>query len=242
MRAMVSVALAGAFLVSTVGLAAAQQYTPSAPAAAPAARPTTSAGTIALIDVSLVFDKHARFQAEMEAMKNEVKAYEQVLRTAQQDLQTQSEKLKQYQAGSEQYKKLEEDLARKANELKLQSALKRKEFLEREAESYFRVYREVESVVGAFAQRNGITLVLRYSAQDINPKDRESVLRGINRPVVYRQPYLDITETILAHLNVAARPAAPAGTAIPGGGAPVINPGPARNPNAFPIPGGTTPR
>jgi Skp family chaperone for outer membrane proteins len=232
-RAIVSVALAGAFLVSTVGLTTAQQYNPAAPTAAPAARAATSAGTIALIDVSLVFDKHARFQAEMEAMKNEVKAYEQVLRTAQAELQAAMEKLKQYQPGSDLYKKGEEDLARKSNELKLQSALKRKEFLEREAEAYFRVYREVESVVGAFAQRNGITLVLRYSAQEINSKDRESVLRGINRPVVYRQPYLDITETILSHLNIAARPAVGPPNAGPG----AINPGPARNPAAFPIPG-----
>lgn len=237
MRALVSVALTGACLLSAVGLASAQQYAPTAPAAAPAAR-SSNAGTIALIDVSLVFDKHTRFQAEMNAMKEEVKAYEQVLRNAQTDLQTKAEKLKQYQPGSDQYKKGEEELARQSNELKLQSSLKRKEFLEREAEAYFRVYREVESVVQAFAQRNGITLVLRYSAQDINAKDRESVLRGINRPVVYREPYLDITQTILTHLNIAARPAAaPGGVAAPSGGAPVINPGPARNPGAFPIPG-----
>jgi len=234
---MVSVALAGAFLLTTVGLASAQTYPPAAAPAA--ARSTTSAGTIALIDVSLVFDKHGRFQAEMEAMKNEVKAYEQVLTTAQTDLRAQAEKMKQYQPGSDQYKKTEEDLARKSNELKLQSTLKRKEFLEREAEAYFRVYREIESVVGAFAQRNGITLVLRYSAQEINPKDRESVLRGINRPVVYRQPYLDITETILSHLNIASRPAAAPAPGIPGGVGPAGGGTATRpNPNAFPIPGG----
>jgi hypothetical protein len=88
--------------------------------------------------------------------------------------------------------------------------------------------------VAYHCSRNGTLLVLRYSNQDINQKDRDSVHRGINRPIVYRQPYLDITEAILAQLNprgaVGGGPAAPTGPGI-NVPRPTVNPGPAFNPN-----------
>jgi Skp family chaperone for outer membrane proteins len=213
-----------AAIIGWVASAQAQFAPPAgAPAAAPAAAPIpqrqAATGGIALLDVGAVFDKHARFQAEMNAMKAEVKQFEDYLRTAQQGMQAKAEKLKQYQPGTEPYKKVEEELLVDGNNLKTQTQIKRKEFLEREADAYFRVYREIESVVAYHCSRNGTLLVLRYSNQDINQKDRDSVLRGINRPIVFRQPYLDITDAILAQLN-------PRGTVgpVPPTGGPGVNP------------------
>lgn len=227
----------------------AQQFAPGGAAAAPAAAPARQSpfpGGIALIDVSVIFDKHNRFQAQMEAMKNEVKAFEVVLRQKQEAINAEAEKAKQFQPGSPQYKEIEERVARMTNDLKLETGFKRKEFLEREAEAYFQVYREIESVVGQYATRYGLSLVLRYGSQEINSKDRESVLRGINRPVVFRQPYLDITGPILAQLNLGTSPPAatpPAGQVNGPSGQPNFGPA-GTNPNAGRVfvPGATQPR
>lgn len=229
-----------AVAIGWVAAAQAQQFngppvgSPGVAAPAPVARPAPPPSAIALLDVGMVFDKHNRFQAEMNAMKAEVKGFEDFLRNEQTQLQAQAEKLKQYQPGTDPFKQLEEQILIKSNDLKTKTQIKRKEFLEREADAYFRVYREIESVVNQFSQRNGIALVLRYSNQAINQKDRDSVLRGINRPIVYSQPSLDITTTILAYLNPpgSAAPAPPVG---PGPG-----PGPGRDPSAtrYPAPQG----
>lgn len=210
---------------------------PAPAAPAPAARAAFPGG-IALLDVSVIFDKHNRFQGQMEAMKAEVKQFEEYLRSKQAAIQAEAEKAKQFQPGSPQYKQIEETVVRMQNDLKIETGFKRKEFLEREAEAYYAVYREVESVVASYSQRYGVSLVLRYGSQEINPKDRESVLRGINRPVVFRQNYLDITEPILAQLNLGTRPVVPSGGAPTGLPQPGVPAGPGVTPGFPPAVGG----
>ena len=80
------------------------------------------------------------------------------------------------------------------------TALKRKDFLQREARVYYNVYAEVVKEVEYFAQRQGIDLVVRFNSGQIDPQDRKSVLEGVNRAVVY-QRHLNITSHILNRLN-----------------------------------------
>ena len=47
---------------------------------------------------------------------------------------------------------------------------------------------------------NGIELVLRYSAEPMDPQNRQSILQGVNRPLVYHRD-LDITGEVLDRLN-----------------------------------------
>lgn len=206
-------------LVVTAATALAQQGNFQRPTsqAAPAQR-------IALLDVGVIFDKHSRFQSEMEQMKNEVSQFEASLRTQQEDIRKRIEQAREYEPGTEPFKRIEEQVARMQAKLKIDTQLKRKEFLEREADAYYRVYREIQSVVAAYARRYQITLVFSYSTKEIDPRSRDSVLRGINRPIVYREGYLDITAQVLAQLNLGAQAqpaAAPVGGSraqIPTGG------------------------
>ena len=50
----------------------------------------------------------------------------------------------------------------------------------------------------------GISLVLRYNGEEIRPDDRNSVLAGVNRAIVY-QNNLDITKEISDRVNRLAR-------------------------------------
>jgi hypothetical protein len=54
--------------------------------------------------------------------------------------------------------------------------------------------------VANFARQNNISLVLRFSSEPIEPDDRNSVLQGINRAVVY-QNQLNITGHVLKEIN-----------------------------------------
>ena len=160
----------------------------------------TGGTAVAVIDVPYIFKNHVRFQQQIEDIKKDIDAYKEVVTQQQTQLRTESEKLNQFKPGTREYKDAEENIARMRVEFQLDSAKRQKEFMEREAKIYFNVYKEVEAAVADFATRNRVGLVLRYSAEDMDPSKRESIMQGINRFVIY-QNRLNITDLILDTLN-----------------------------------------
>ena len=173
------------------------------PAGAPArpAAPAATAGTnVVVIDVAFIYKNHNRFNATMLDIKTDIEKFEAYVRKKQTDFKSLGEALGQYNAGSQEYKQKEEELARLQSDLQVEVGLKRKEFLQQEARVYFRVYKEIEQEVRTFAERNAIQLVLRYNRDEMKEDDRQSVLAGVNRAILYQQGR-DITELILGKLN-----------------------------------------
>ena len=138
-----------------------------------AARPAyaqTSGTAVAVIDIPYIFKNHVRFQQQIEDIKKDIDAYKEVVTQQQTQLRTEAEKLDQFKPGTREYKDVEENIARMRVEFQLESAKRQKDFMEREAKVYFNVYKEIEAAVADFAARNRIGLVLRYSAEDMDPE------------------------------------------------------------------------
>ncbi len=168
-------------------------------------------GAVAVIDVSKIFKEHQRFRASLEDMKKDVEAAEASLRKDGDEIKKLVEQAKQqYTPGSPQYKQQEELIATKNAQLQLKMNLQKKGFMEQEAKIYYNVYKEIEAEVERFAIRHRITLVLRYNDIDMTPDNRQQVLAGVNRAVVY-QNNIDITKDILDQMNRQTRPAPPNG-------------------------------
>ncbi len=161
------------------------------------------------MDVSRVFKEHARFNAEMNSMKAEVQTAEGNMKRKADDLQQRMEELKELAPGSPDSKRLEEYVATERAKMQVDVQLQRKEFLQKEAKIYHMVYREVQQEVEYFANRYGISAVMRFSAEQANVEQPDEVLRDINKSVVWFAPHLDITNDILRALNNGA--VAPAG-------------------------------
>jgi Skp family chaperone for outer membrane proteins len=172
---------------------------------------------VAVIDISYIFKKHDRFRATMDAMKKEMEATEADLKAERDKIAQKEEQRNTYNAGSPEYKQMDEQLARDMSEFNLKMTKIRKEFLEREAKVYYQTYVEVSQAVGVYAQRHDIGLVIRFNGEPVDPNKREDVLREINKPVVF-QNQVDITPDVLALINstgaapatTATRPGAPA--------------------------------
>lgn len=206
-----------------------------APAAAPASA-APAAPTMAVIDVAKIFKNHQRFMQAMNDIKKEIEDFDTFVKGEQQKLKTTSEQLQQFRPGTTEYKQREEYLARMGSELQVKIGLKKKEFLETEARTYFQYYREIEQSVANFARLNKISFVLRFNSEDMKEDDRSSVLQGVNKAVVYYNPSYDITNYILQDLNrggtttpASTPPANATGVRQPVGPAPpqrtAINPG-----------------
>ena len=194
-----------------------QNYAPRAqPRSVPGGPTTPSAGPVpkgaplALVDIGYIFKNHPEFTANIERMKNEVKQFENQLRQKHQDLQKKQARLSEYNVGSADYKRLEEEIATAQAQLQATTGLKRKEILEREAKIYFSFYQKVRQAVAGYAFNKQIAVVLRFNREEINSQDRGAVLQGVNRPVVNYQKNLDITDEVMQVLgvpgNLATRP------------------------------------
>jgi Skp family chaperone for outer membrane proteins len=182
-----------------------------APAASGAARgpitPVRPSGTnVAVIDISLVFEHFPGFQKKMEELKAQVEEFEGQMKAEGGKMMKMKEQLDEYTRGSDKYKELEEEMARKNSDMQIQVAKQRREFLEQEARIYFEAYGQVYREVSTLAERNDIKLVLRFSSEQMKPDDRNSVLTGVNRPVVY-QRNLNITNLVIASLGGTPPPA-----------------------------------
>lgn len=170
---------------------------------------------MAVIDVSKIFKNHTRFKQAMESMKAEVKAFEATLQERGKQINDLKKQMQPFEPGSTEYKQLEAQIMKIQADGQIEATQKRKDFLAREARIYFDVYNEVTADVARFAEQHGIQLVVRFNSEQIDAKDRNSVLEGVNRAVVY-QSKLNITNNILQRLEqkrVAQNPAAARGGA-----------------------------
>ncbi len=181
-----------ATLVATVALVGFEAQTASA----------QNRGTnVAVIDISYVFKNHERFKKSQEEMKRDVDEFDAFVRSKQKEMRDLAEKLKSWKTGSPQYKQTEEKMARISSDVQVQTQLKRKNFLEREAKLYAQTYREILDQVRIFAEQNRIDLVLRFNSEEIKDDDRQSVLAGVNRSVIYENPQINITGMVLKNIN-----------------------------------------
>jgi Skp family chaperone for outer membrane proteins len=173
---------------------------------------------IAVIDISYVFKQHQRFKATMESMKKEMEGIEAELKGDREKIAQQEQQRNAYNAGTAEYKQLDEQVARKTADFQLKAGKFRKEFLEREAKVYYQTYLEVVDAVSKYCERQNIGLVMRFNGEPIDPSKRDEVLRDINRPVVF-QDRVDITPDVITMLNrtpLGGAPAGPQGAAQPG--------------------------
>ena len=169
---------------------------PAAPpaAAAPVAPTAASAAThVAVIDVGYIFKNHARFKQAMDKINGMM------------------EQIKGFNPGTPEFKKLESEIAKAQGDFNVDAQLQKKEFMDREAKVYLSVYTEVEKAVEQFAREHRIAIVHRFDGDPVDNSDRNQILRGITKPIVYLEPGIDITPDVLKMLNtpaVATQPAA----------------------------------
>lgn len=164
---------------------------------------------IVVLDLSKVFDSHPRFKSRIDQIKASVKAEEGKIQQEGEQLKAQVQQLQVLEAGTPDFKQLESNVARTQARLQADMQLKRKGFLEEEAKVYFETYQEVQAEVKAFAENNRIGIVLRYSSEEIDQANRQSVLQGINQPIVYNQNSLDITGYIVTRVSRASQASRP---------------------------------
>jgi Skp family chaperone for outer membrane proteins len=182
-----------------------------APVRQSASAPVSSANGIAVIDVTYILEHYSRLKQAMEVYKRDAQSAEDALKKERDGIARRAEELKTRKPGTPDYKRIEEELTKAESDWKLKVAAQRRDFAERESRNYLRAYQELSAAVKAYAQHNGISLVLRFNGARIDPNNREMVQMEVFKMVMYYDASIDITAPILETLNRSAAIAAPPG-------------------------------
>ncbi len=172
--------------------------------------PMTGAIPIGVIDIGYIFDNHPIYKQQQEAIDAEIKNAETEINARRDALQREVESLRLLNESSAEYRAKETDIANQDSQLKLEFLRKEKEFGERKAMIIAKTYEQIQQLTQQWAQHNGIQVVLRYSRIDMDVKRPQSVNMGVLREVVYFNPSLDLTDSILNYIRSSA-PASVAG-------------------------------
>jgi Skp family chaperone for outer membrane proteins len=159
-----------------------------------------SAGLVAVLDVAKVFKENAGFDAKMKAIKSEADDLKVQITQQQEAIKAEAEQLGQYNVGSPERNSLEEQLEQKQTSLRTKARQAETELLNREAKIYYDTYKEMQSVVSSMASQYGISLVLRFDSDTIDPQNRAEVIKGVNRAVVFHRR-LDLTNQVIKQMN-----------------------------------------
>jgi outer membrane protein len=183
--------------------------------AAPAGQPQFGANAsrygLAVVDINYIFKNYPRFTQALETLKGEMEAADGQLKADRDRLAQMEDQRNALKPGTAEFKKVDEELARQKADFSIKQGTLRRDFLEREAKIYFQTYQEVAGAVKHYSQQNNIGMVLRFNGDQIDPNQREDVMRAIMQPIVF-QNSVDITPDVLSVLSggaqTATRPAA----------------------------------
>lgn len=190
--------LAGSLLaISLFGAAAMAQ--PGT--ATPASSASRFRSDIALVDVGYIYKNYDRFKQYMADLQADMERADAVMKKERDSLKQLQDSLSQYNAGSKEYKDLEERIVGKSADFNARVTLQRKEFLVNEAKIYHMIYQQIQDEVKAFAQENNVLAVLRFNSELPEVTKPDEVARGLNNQVVWHHPNLDITKYILDNLK-----------------------------------------
>jgi len=153
---------------------------------------------VALVDVAKVFKEAREFNQQMQKLKGEIEAVEQEVRARTKQMEASGAKETSATPAANSVAQAQAQAAKMLADAAL--LVKRQEFLQKEAAIYAESYGLVEKIVARIGKARDVGVVLRYSNDPINVGDRNSVLQGVNRPIVY-SAVPDLTDEVIAALN-----------------------------------------
>lgn len=159
---------------------------------------------VCVVDVAKVFESDPQFNASLENLKQQAEAYKLSLQQAAEQLRVKSEQLQNYEIGSPEYNELESALATESATLDVQRRNKTREFVQLEAKLHFDTYVRVTTAINDYCEQNGYRVALRFNNFEVDPSNPQSIMQRVNEYVVFHQPRIDITQTIIAGVGGAA--------------------------------------
>lgn len=170
-------------------------------AAPEAEQPKVPATTIALMDVAYIFKNHKPFNDQMKALELKAQDFQQNMKATEAQLNLLKSRVEQTTDKVEK-ENLEAELAKQGTDYQLFVRTNQRDFFEAEAKIYYDTYMLLQEETQKYSRSRGIHVVLKTSRDPIKVNDRNSVMQGLARPIVFSDAP-DISDDILKAMDIA---------------------------------------
>lgn len=164
---------------------------------------------VVVLDMGAVFDAHPDFQGRVEALKAEIKAFDDGQKMQRDTLMEEARRLQTagLDASNPQFRTSEASIASRTANLEVEKRLKVKEFAQKEAAIYYEVYRDVAGRVNNYCKENEIEMVIHFNSKEMTAENPASIMARMNSNVVYYRPQVNITPQIVQLCGGNSQPA-----------------------------------
>jgi len=156
---------------------------------------------VAVIDIKYILENHVAFKQAMEGLKSQFDKAGEALKTERIRINELEMKLRELKQGTQDFNQLDEEVNRAKADWSINANKQKKEIRKKESQILWKVYYEVKTETKRYCEQNRIDLVISFNGDPIDPAQPQQVVRGVSKPIVYHQPGIDITPSILASLN-----------------------------------------
>lgn len=160
------------------------------------------ATAMAMMDVAYIYKNHKPFNEKMGALTQKAQDFQHNMKTIEAQLQVLKGRVEQATDKSEKVK-LEAELARQSTDYQLLVRTNQTDIGDAEAKIYYDTYQLLQEETKNYCRSRGIHVVLKFVRDPIKADDRNSVMQGLARPIIFSDAP-DISDDILKALNAAA--------------------------------------
>lgn len=156
---------------------------------------------VVIVDIKALFKAHPLFNQQLEMLRQSAETHQAESIAAQQQLSRKAELLNQYDRQSIEFREAEATLAREGAAMEVELRNKMFNLVKAEAKLHYDTYQQINQIVAEYCQQQELSLVLRHSPIEMSPSNPESVMQGVNSPIIFCRPSRDITDEIRALLQ-----------------------------------------
>ena len=161
------------------------------------------AARVAVCDIVVIFKEYKKVEklkAELDEKERKLEA--ESMKRAK-ELEVLAKEIQELKQGSDLFEKRSTDLIYKGEHFKVWQKIERSKLMKWHYQETKQMFREILAAAEQIARRKGFDLVLAREPDKLQARDsNELVQEMVTRKILYHGPSLNITDAVLAHVNL----------------------------------------
>lgn len=154
---------------------------------------------VAVLDLALIFENHPGHKLKMEQLQASADRMKAQFQKDQENLQAKAKQASDSFTG-DALNTAEVNLRKEEVELQTKARQAQNDLLKQEANAYYETYQDVMQHVEKVCNHYNVSVVLRWDSTPIDPANPSTVIRGVQRTVVYTNK--DLTPVVFQLMGV----------------------------------------
>ena len=154
------------------------------------------------VDPQQVMKNYDKMKVKAEKFQADAMAEQEKLMKLQAEGKNAVERLQRFKPGTDDYKKITEELSDIKAKLDSKKEQLQAEFKMREVETMVECYTEIQQMAEAVAKKYKMAFVVKHSREPITLTDQETVMAQMSQPLIFADGGTDITKEVTYYLNV----------------------------------------